>query len=235
MTTERERTSFAKQSLVVAVVTVVGLALVAVLAFAGYRWSGVGMQTPRTELAQWLPAVSSVLTLTAAVAAAVFAAGALRIESRREQRERDDIEKLQATTVAAWGSNAGVGRTGVAGGATVTYTLDRAQLLVRNGSNLPIYDLRFVAKLMSTDAEIDGAPLTFPGGATTIPLVSPADTITYGLARHEFSVAAPKGFDGNTGMPSNHIVVAIQFRDTAGTYWRRHTDGEFEQGAGELH
>lgn len=63
-------------------------------------WAAAG--TGRVDLAQWIMAGASLMTLVAAVVAGIYAAGAFRLEADREQRRIESDRQEQARLVAAW-------------------------------------------------------------------------------------------------------------------------------------
>lgn len=211
-----------------------GLSALAIVAVTVLAW-GATRPSDDTELAQWLPGVASAATLIAAVVAAVYAAGAFRIEHRREQRLIDDAERAQAVTFAVWGSPGGFGRT-VDHEGNAVYSFDAATIMLRNGSELPIYDVTYAATLRAVPTSAPwGGPVELqrPSG-NRVALVPPRETTQVGAGSSVAVVPASEPITGFTPMPTLQIHVAVQFRDTAGNYWRRHSNGDFEKGAGDL-
>lgn len=212
---------------------IVGLIVGAVIAiggfaFAGWQWA---RPTPDTELAQWIPAIAAVATLLAAIVAAVYASGAFRVEWRREQRLLDDAERSQAVTFAAWGTPGGVSSSRDQDG-NITYAFEGAVIQLRNGSDLPIYDVLFLARVYSADAGLEAVEMS-TREENLVDLVPPQQT-TQLVTSRRIVVVAPVHHGTAPREPVMTLRVAVQFRDTAGTYWRRHANGDFEKGHGEL-
>lgn len=94
--------------------------------------------TDDNQVAQWLPATTGVGTLLAAIIAAVYANGAFRLESGRDERWVQAQERAQAEQVAAWGQGNG----DVSGGFGAR-TFDNAfcEYWAVNASTVPVYDV----------------------------------------------------------------------------------------------
>lgn len=124
--------------------------------------------------------VGAITTLGALIAAAVL----VRFELRRDHREVDRLERAeQADKVAAW------------------FDDQSARILVRNGSSLPIYNVRvWVISGAPGDEliEVDGA-------------VPPGD----------MPLAVPRGAMGAL----SEIGLRLRFTDAAGRSWQRWFDG----------
>jgi hypothetical protein len=191
------------------------LAVIAVLAPAtlGWRWSG----SERTELAQWVMASASVVTLVAALAAAVYAAGAFHLESEREERWNDSQRRQQASLVAAW---------------TAGYENDEegrvlgADVVLRNASNLPVtsVSVRLRVELWSPGR----SDVVYSGDWVDVGLLPPSE-------HGDHSVQWVQVEPGNlpaTGVRTlslEHpdatfkpdVYAELTFRDAGGSLWRR--------------
>lgn len=197
--------------------------LAIVLPVCGWRWS----HADRTELAQWAMAGTSIATLLAAIVAAVFAAGAFRLESAREDRWEETQRTMQASQVAAWlgvierespqsqqqSATWGVGSLLDLGG---SYTVEG--LYLRNASDIPV--TRVVVRVMV------GTAVAFSRRVATL---GPSDEPVFLdlTEAEEASVAdARLKQDGDA-------EVGVTFTDAAGVDWIRAPGLGLSEGRGK--
>lgn len=204
---EHRRPSRIRQVLLIAIPITTATLL---LAWRGWAWSG----SQRTELAQWIMATSSVVTLVAAVSAAVYAAGAFHLEFQREDRWAETTRREQARLIAAWPT--GTHNVDPDG------QVDAVAIEVRNGSEVPVYEV-----LLTVWVRVPGDDRILPA-RTSI------------RATHQMDVLAPGGneqiwveiplVDRLPGAPTE-TRVTLQFRDAAGLHWFRLEDGALIDGS----
>lgn len=207
-------------------------AVVVGIAVLGWRWA----DTDATELAQWLMAATSVVTLVAAVAAAVYAAGAFRLEGDREDRWNDAQRRAQAGLVAAW-ADEGVqsivlkGQSNELTGEVQGQVTGRQVLAqLRNASEIPVTDVHLTPGIDIVGQDEDGRDHVLDrvhGRTKKIAVLPPASQ----PKPHKLVVTQPsaKGHELRRLYPSigpmrQQPFVNIEFTDAAGVRWRRNED-----------
>lgn len=191
---------------VVSVVIVIGAGV------AGWWWSGAR----RTEVAQWIMASASVATLVAAVAAAVFTARALLLESQREWERRDLEIQAQASLVAAWPVDTpGYGIVEPDG---LQY-LRQVDVEFRNASQLPVTNVRVTVGIQADDTS-GAKPIEF-GASPQQPVLRPGGKVSFlkVMGGRPITSAEFKGL--SSGNPMNRVVTELRFTDAAGRKWLR--------------
>lgn len=196
------------------------LILVTGLTAWGWRWAG----TSRTELAQWAMAASSVWTLIAAVAAAVYAAGAFKLESDREDRWNDTQTRAQASVVAAWPEVIVWTTERDDDGYLVDVPIPQAvRVMLRNASDVPVSDVAITAVARLTD--LQGRHLqSYDFGRATRELLPPTATPLH-------TTVGPEGdvtdwvYPEEVNFSQWRVFVSLKFTDAGGRTWVRNHDG----------
>lgn len=199
------------------VYAIVGIFAIAIITVVGWFWAG----SKREDVAQWIMAGASVTTLIAAVGAAVFAAGAYDVETRREKRALDAEEKSQAERVAAW---AEVDRVVIAdhGESLAVHW----SLVTRNASDLPVYGMDIEATcLVKMPGRIRSRKVEkyvglLPPGTNR---VSP-DPIQIRLSAKQRALDIFEQ-DSLAAMSRATIFIEVTFRDAGDRAWRRDSSG----------
>lgn len=155
-------------------------------------------------------AASSVVTLVAAVSAAVYAAGAFRLESDREEKWALAQRRGQAGSIAAWPSvsDYAADEQGRVTGATV---------FIRNNSELPATNVKVTLRVEASSAA--GVDLSYTSKPKEVGLLPPtvgdndsqwvrvdADRLPVYTLREQ---STPR------------LYAEIQFRDAGGVLWQR--------------
>lgn len=149
--------------------------------------------------------ISNIGVAVGAVTAALFAYFGLRAQSAEARRR-------QAVTVSGWMHQEG----------------STWKAHVRNGSSLPVYDLRVCFHRMVKAAQ---APAAGPAWRTAESVMAP---------RESTICVFPPGIDRDIPLPEEYAerfagatdrtcVVSITFTDAAGKYWRRDEHGKLQQ------
>lgn len=174
-----------------------GVVLLLLLVVAGTGWALTGHEP--SELAGWIEAVATALALLAAMIAAIFAVGAFRIETARERRWEDSAARAQAEVVAAWGH--------------------RGEVIIVNGSALPVYDVQLVVLIRgkSVAMKLNHLQPTDVGGRKV------RETVFLKHFDTQYRAADAAG----EGMPST--LVVIEFSDAAGQRWLRDARGRLSR------
>lgn len=200
------------------------VAVTVALTLLGWEWA----HTSRPDMAQWAMAASSIGTLAAAVIAAVFAAGAFRLESDREDRWSDTQRRTQASVVAAWPSASGVSvRSGELDPETLTYPErgpDRVTVLMRNASDVPVTTVVITVLMRTVDpGGVEHGSYVF--GETIERLVPPSSgELTIFVHANPFVPTASLIPEGVASIEF-HPYVAIEFTDASGYRWLRTHEG----------
>lgn len=180
------------------------------------------------DVPTWISAVTGLLAFLAAVAAAVVAYRLYGIESARdrhadeERQERaQEARRAQANKVTAWF------------GPDVPTEEERARVLmhprvwprawaacVANASDLPVYDVVVTFCFVNWQGRTWSA-IERGTGAQPIVTLPP---------RSETFVAMPEEVRGDvTEINESTFVIIVEFRDTAGTRWRRDDKGRLSE------
>jgi hypothetical protein len=142
-------------------------------------------------------------TLGAGVAA-YFAYGAYRIESARDERQNDLMERDQASRVGVWPEQRDNPETGHPG--------EAEWIWLRNASELPIHEVRLYSyAFIHPDTNT-----VSPDSVYELGTVGPSDAPLGRLVR----IATRESY-----------VYAVEFRDAAGATWHRDRNGVLAKGA----
>ncbi|KAB2811124.1 hypothetical protein F9L07_04150 [Pimelobacter simplex] len=189
---------------------VLGILAIAALAVIGREWAG----SDRADLAQWVMAGASVVTLFAAVVAAVFAAGAFNLETAREERYRQDQRRYQAERVAAWFAYIDV---------QGAYKRRTRGFMVRNASDLPVTNVNLYLFF-------DGNPVAMQ----SVTVAPPADEPVHHRLDSLVGDALDRARERFTEIHGDEVLVPsatvdITFTDAAGQRWHRKATGELTE------
>jgi hypothetical protein len=170
---------------------------------------------PLGDWATWVQSIVTVGALVAAVIAAIEARRVYERESARDERAAEDRRaraeanrRAQADKVAGW---YGLYTPAVEGAVTTEHPTYEWCAFVKNGSDLPIYDVDIAYFFV-----VPGAP---PGNSPGLRSIS-----------ERILVVPPQEMLRQSG-PENqpNYAVAIKFRDTAGVRWSRDINGELAE------
>ena len=193
-----------------------GALATAVATYAGWEWAG----SDRAELAQWLMATTSVGALLAAITAAVFAAGALRLELVRDRRLQDERRRSQASLVASWPTrHFKFDFPDIYAGTSGPTTLQAVQIAIRNASPLPVTDA-----IVRANCEIGGVWHDLPD--TRFAVLPPSDEpVLLWVSFDTPCVVDPSIRDREYNI---EVGAHLKFRDTSGEVWKRDPLGFLE-------
>lgn len=200
---------------------VVGIVLIATLSVAGWAWSGA----ERTELAQWMMAVASIITLMAAVVAASFAAAAFRLESDREEHWAASQRSSQASLIAAWPGRTSHlhGELDESTGETEDLGINGVEVYLRNASHVPVTQVWIDATLV---IGYEGARdiRKHHLGMNEVRILAPSDASTVFVATATPIPLSKFAIEGTTDV-RHWVDVQLSFRDAGGRDWSRLPDG----------
>lgn len=202
-----------------------GLSLAAVVATAalaalGWWWAG----TTRTEMAQWFMAGASMLTLVAAVVAGVYAAGAFRLESDREEQWSVAQRRAQARLIAAWPDSVHpYHESNIHDSASSEPAL--VFVAFRNASDLPVVQVK-------ADVYVNVRPkyagryevTTYSLGGASMPVLPPDLEPKLVGVRTDRPEGMPQRL-GLAGEVEYDVTIELTFTDSAGVRWSRSTEG----------
>lgn len=205
------------RTIAVLLVCLIGAPAILGFTYLGWNWG----QGNRDEFAQWLMAVTSAGTLLAAVAAAIYAAGAFRLEVQRDERLQSDRRREQAALVAAWPRK----HIGFRypepweGAEQFPTTVTGAGISIRNASQLPVTSVRAKVQL-----QIAGEWHELP--PVDMDVLPPGDEPVDIFAR----CAEPIEVEPDLPQRQYDVKVSIYlvFRDAAGEDWLRDPLGVLE-------
>ncbi|UUW88455.1 hypothetical protein [Pimelobacter simplex] len=189
-----------------------------IFAVIGRDWA----RSEREDVAQWIMAAASVVTLVAALVAAWFAGSAYRIEAAREDRLLEDARKSQASRVAAWLGTVEVDVLvpGPSGTPNRTRTHNRDVILIRNASDLPVTTVTLWIHFEDVGISAEFVPLVPPASAPYVHRLSEDTRSAWGEAIEMYH-------DANTPtLVPPTLTIDISFTDAAGRRWTRRADGE---------
>ncbi|MCB0909336.1 MAG: hypothetical protein KDB63_19705 [Nocardioidaceae bacterium] len=196
------------------------------MSLIGWDWSGA----ERTELAQWLMAATSAVTLVAAIVAAFYAAGAFRLESAREERWNDAQRRAQAALVAAWPTgDVGMARAAELNEETGRYPLAEwvtsATITLRNASEVPV--TRVKAQVV-IEVRGDGVSDEYQLGRHELAVLPPGDagvTVQVTTTRNTAERLRFAGQHSDEQEVRFEPQVFLTFVDSAGVTWSRWPSG----------
>lgn len=187
------------------------------------------------DLAGWVEAVATTMTLAVAGAAALYAKGAFDLEQEREGRRLEADSQAQAVLVAAWPGTDVVDRKSLPndhplalGEGEFIYRetgkgVEVAGVWIRNASPLPVLDA--IADVTMT-ARLPGTFEEAKPWMVDLGLVPPAERPVFIPFRADFeAVRANSAAQWTRDGYEVGYEVGIRFRDGAGNYWRRTRDG----------
>lgn len=209
-----------KRGETIAAISMVGATVIIVSTIVGWRWAG----SDRADFAQWLMAGTAVATLFAAVAAAVFAAGAYQLEVRREDRHVTEQRRAHAERFSGWCGTGSYSAKTAKGDTLFDVPVDA--VFLRNVSDLPMSNVYAVVRTA------EGESL----GTIDVGLVPPSDEplqTHFTLELAEKADAARRAAEdeetidqaGIVIRPAFRLLVELWFTDAAGHSWRRRADG----------
>ena len=200
------------------------------MSLIGWGWSGA----ERTELAQWLMAATSAVTLVAAIVAAFYAAGAFRLESAREERWNDAQRRAQAALVAAWpAGDVGMARVGELNEETGKYPIAEwvtsASITLRNASEVPVTRVRAQVLIEVTG---DGVSDEYELGRHELAVLPPGEGGLTVLVTTTRNAAERLRFAGHHSEDQEikfEPQVFLTCVDSAGITWSRWPTGELTE------
>lgn len=191
----------------------------AVLIVIGAAMTVAGFSDSST--AHWIEAFATLAAFAAAIIAATYAAGAFRLETRRENRYTRAQRRAQAELVAAWygietmPAPASVGVRHMPG------------ILLRNASPLPVTNVHIQASAVVTDANT-GETHIHVAIEDKVGLLPPASEPIRHEARGRAELIAAKTV-ATDATHEVHIEVAILFTDAGGRHWHRDENGSLQR------
>lgn len=209
----------------VAVVSI-GL-LIFLVAVAGWKWAG----SDKLDLAQWLPAVTGVATLMAAIVAAVYANSAFKLEAAREDRWTETQRTAQASRVAVW-----------IGTAEKPAPFDRTRTAygfsIRNASDVPVTQVYVRLYRAEHGAGLLQVGVLPPGSEATW-IEFPENSMSFRTSyaeRHPSKTHPPRYlqfrslWEDGLDVQGGHELAEISFMDSAGRAWHRDHRGALKSG-----
>ena len=213
--------------------TVTAVVLVAAV-LAGILWGWWWSGADRDELAGWVEAGATAAAFLAAAVAAVFAAGAFRLESRREERWEDQQRSAQAGLVAAWFEvrvekwTVDTARDGALAFLTPSSgTYSVPSVAYRNASDVPVTQVRVDLMVASVDPD-SRERVVREFGVLDRELIPPSREHGY-WELDEPMVRARNGLVAEAaelGYEDTVTQVTLEFTDAAGRRWLRVFSGE---------
>lgn len=180
--------------------------------------------------AAWVTAAATLATLLAAVLAARYAAGALRLERDRERRRSQEQRMAQANLVAAWQSEGYTWRSGkvtvhLGPGAAresredVPAVPESVPVTIRNASRLPVHQMHVDLYVRGSDQT---GPLRPAGSSTPLSIVLPETTVHHDAMALELEATIRAALDSSLASRTGPSVLAIGYRftDHAGITWQ---------------
>lgn len=196
--------------------------LVFLLSAAGTAWSG-----DRNQFPAWLGGVSTAFALLAAMFAARYAARVFVIEALRDERRDQAERRSQAALVAAWPAPFAY-EWDYRDGHEVPVGIRTISAHLRNASPLPVTDVVVFYSLVLTDDD-GNVENTYTIGSSGIgkerlAILPPTDTPIerYCGGVSEVDVLWVPDLDE---LERTELRVDFEFRDSAGTRWRRTSAG----------
>lgn len=184
---------------------------------------GVAFDAKVGSISDWVAALATTGALVAAMIAARYAAGVLRIEQAREERVEKDRRAEQANRVAAWPDHVlyDLGDQDELSGEVTRTSVRGAIVMLRNMSDVPV--TRLSLRLFVEHPDRDGTGLCV--GQADLDLLPPTD--------EPIRVAVERGEDTPPVLVPPEVLrrefpmhVTIMFRDWQGRDWvRDHTSG----------
>lgn len=183
----------------------------------------------RSEVAQWIVAASSVLTLVAATVAAAFAARTVQIELDRDDERRRDQISQQASRVVAWAADSSELKHFL----TAPRIADSLEgplppvvtVFVANRSDLPVTEVRVEVTARTTTALPDGSKvrLFFPVAESSIDVLVPTDANPK-VRMIQRPDALEESLPEWASNPTHELIITMQFVDSFGRRWERTPD-----------
>lgn len=213
--------------------TVTAVVLVAAV-LAGILWGWWWSGADRDELAGWVEAGATAAAFLAAAVAAVFAAGAFRLESRREERWEDQQRSAQAGLVAAWFEvrvekwTVDTPRDGALAFLTPNSgTHSVPSVAYRNASDVPVTQVRVDLMVASVDPD-SRERIVKEFGVLNRELIPPSREHGYWDLDEPMARARTGLFAEAAELGYEHTVtqVMLEFTDAAGRRWLRDFSGE---------
>lgn len=220
-------------------IVLTSFALAAVATWVLWRWAGAD----KNELAQWIMAAASVLTLLAAGIAAVFAGGALRMEQRREIARELELISSQAARVVVWVDDSFTRAVKHrAWESEKPYAVDSVRVHLRNLSELPVNsvvlelsmdvsehlspgDSRLPVHLRDADAYFgDNEGRTYRT-RQSFPRIEHGQLPPTGAGDAPIDLFPNQGLQVTTPERIEGFAVKMTFTDAAGFRWVRDSDG----------
>jgi hypothetical protein len=181
------------------------------------------------DVPTWVGACGTVGALAFAAAAAFVGWQLYKVESRRDhdteqdRRSREfEQRRAQAARISAWPSNTGEDAQG-------NVHINTLGILVRNASELPIFDLAIRFYWRQGPSSFQPLWQTSPSGewpdgqkALIIPVLPPSD--------HPVFIPIPQEvFEKLHGSLHDKVVPSLSFRDAEGISWHRGSDGKLAE------
>lgn len=182
---------------------------------------GVAMDGKWGSIAEWVAALATVAAFFAALVAARFAAGALKIEQARETDRLEIKKREQASLVSAWiDIEYAVG----ADGSRVAVTGLTCRL--RNASALPVHDVRVIGLIERHSKERRSREMFRGVELSTLPPSNEPIVERIGGPGRNGLVSV---VDGAARAARIAPRCTLEFTDSSGRRWVRYPSGELEE------
>ena len=199
-------------------------ALAGVLLFAVGVTAGIVAGAGAGTYPDWVAATATIAAFSAAVVAARYAYGALKVEELREDRWLSTQRQAQASLVAAWPGALHVHYAGVdADGLSVAQGYDGLDVKLRKASDVPVTAVRVDAALV-TAAKSDYPIRLDLGNREVAKVLEPADEPVTKRLTADAPIDPASYAPGNVELEC-WAEITIYFRDASGRQWERLPDG----------
>lgn len=191
--------------------------LVAVLLFATAVAMAIRVGASSGSVPDWIAAIATLGGLAAATLAALFAARSLKIEQDRDDIARENLRREQAEKIGVWRKIELAFETR---GTEYWGTIGAARLFVKNGSDLPVFDIEIDAEVW---LQAEGTPAIGPKRLHATPdVLEPGQTFSLALIS-PFSPGVHVGYVGAADHTDyrGEMTVSTSFTDAAGQRWTR--------------
>jgi hypothetical protein len=177
------------------------------------------------DLASWVEATSTLAALLAATTAAVYAAGAFRLETEREEAFQDARNRAQAELIGAW--PVGLMYPPDDHGRPHADWIAAFQVEVRNASQFAVQDMLVQVHAPHVNEE---SGLSNPVAGRRVAYLAPSSASVL------WSIEPPEGiFREQVGDPydfdewAQDVTIEVSFRDTSGVRWKRDKLGRLDR------
>lgn len=179
------------------------------------------LDRPASEFAEWWAATSTAAALAAASIAAIFAADTVLREASRDKARVEAEQRAQASLVAVW---PGRDTIHINGNMKI-----RPGAHVRNASDVPVTNGVIYVEAAWLPPDRNGDESLEVLGLQSIGLIPPAEEPTFQAFKAEWLqrfVRETRPPREAVGWTFDGYRVGIGFRDAAGNWWARTSDGK---------